>query len=170
MTTAHVTNIAHLIDLAPYAGCRIDDYDMTEVTNDFLEQIRSALPAGVIVCANGNVFANIEIIDEIRAVDWTALIRNIKVFPIFARHDVTKGFREVLSPSGLGTIITEAYDKNGSLTVVFGPNDIDDDGYAVEVVSDDDWSATQWAEGFSTQTVNGTRTEIEALARNWLKG
>lgn len=166
-TTTQITNIAQQLDLTDYAGEFVDDYDMDAVHADYVSMLDCDLPDGITLCANGDVIADIDLADQARNIDWSDLTSRRPVQEIFDRHDVTNRFRDVPSATGTGTV-TEGRDSDGNLVITFGPDTLDGDGNPVEE-SDDSWTITQWIDGCPRQTINDTRTEIEHLARKWMK-
>lgn len=86
-TTTSVTNIRHLLDLRAYANTFADDYDMGAIHAQFLAELNGALPPGIHVTSSGEVFADMDMADAARAIDWAAVVNGIEVALIFERND-----------------------------------------------------------------------------------
>jgi|GEM_PF-564703 len=87
MTSTPITNIADLFDLSAYAGDFIGDYDMPAVTRAYISAIGDLAPDGVLVFANGDVIAELDVADEARHINWKELADSIDVAPIFRAHE-----------------------------------------------------------------------------------
>jgi phage terminase small subunit len=89
-TTTQITNIADKLDLTDYAGDFIGDYDMDAVHAEYVERINRYLPSGVSLANNGEVFADIEVADLAREINWDLFLdEEITADDIFERHDRT---------------------------------------------------------------------------------
>ena len=169
-TTTQITNIAHLLDLTDYAGDFVDDYDMDAVHADYLAAINDEMPLdGVTVCANGDVIADLDAADDARELDWKAVADHVGAQPIFERHDVTSRITCTYDADGFGKVIREGRDAAGDRLVVWGPDTRDADGQVVDEITDEHWIGTLWDNDTPRSTNAGTRDEIEALARRWMK-
>ena len=60
------------------------DFDTEAVDDAVLAQLNLLAPAGVVVHRNGTVFANEDVADEARRVDWPALLKQIDLDQILA--------------------------------------------------------------------------------------
>lgn len=169
-TTTQITNIAHLLDLTPYAGDFIDDYDMTAVYADYLAAVNEEiLLDGVQVLFNGDVIATVDTADDARDIDWKAVTDHVNAAPIFERHDVTDRIRDTYSDDGFGKVNREGFDTDGNLIAAWGPDTRDENGDVVAEIDDQHWIATRWDNGDPIATETGTKAEIEKLAREWMK-
>ena len=90
MPTTQITNIAHKLDLTDYVGEFIDDYDMDAVYCDYVSMLNGDLPDGITLTRNGDVYAEVELADEARDIDWDEFIEDHDVAPIFERHGKTR--------------------------------------------------------------------------------
>lgn len=170
MTTTHVTNIAHLLDLTAYAGDFIDDYDMDAVNADYLAAVNDEiLLDGVVVCGNGDVIAPVDSADDARSIDWEMVTGHIKVQAIFERHDVTTRINKTYDADGFGKVVREGHDADGNLIAAWGPDTRDENGAVVDELDDQYWIATRYDNGNPIATETGTKAEIEKLARGWMK-
>ena len=89
-TTTQITNIAEKLDLTAYAGDFVGDYDMVAVHTEYVERINQWLPAGITVANNGDVFAELEMVDRAREFAWDCFLdEEITAEDIFERHDRT---------------------------------------------------------------------------------
>lgn len=62
------------------------DFDTVAVDDAVLAELNRLAPMGVEVHRNGKVFADPGAVDTARAVDWTALLKQIDVDEILAEH------------------------------------------------------------------------------------
>jgi len=62
------------------------DFDTEAVDDAVLAQLNLLAPAGVVVHRNGKAYADEEVADEARAIDWAALLKRIDVDQILADH------------------------------------------------------------------------------------
>ena len=87
MTTTHITNIAHRLDISDYAGAFVEDYDMEKINAEYLEKINQKLPVGIVVAANGDVISDLEVAGWAREIYWDEITNEIDVDEIFERND-----------------------------------------------------------------------------------
>ena len=62
------------------------DFDSEGVDDAVLAELNRMVPAGVVVHRNGRAFADDNVADEARAIDWDALLKRIDVEQILAEH------------------------------------------------------------------------------------
>jgi hypothetical protein len=62
------------------------DFDTEAVDDQVLAQLNLLVPAGVVVHRNGMAYADEEVADEARAIDWPALLGQIDIDQILAEH------------------------------------------------------------------------------------
>jgi hypothetical protein len=62
------------------------DFDVEAVDDAILAVLNSLLPAGVVVHRNGKAYADADVADEARAIDWDELLSRIDVDQILADH------------------------------------------------------------------------------------
>lgn len=62
------------------------DFDTEAVDDAILAELNRMLPRGVVVERSGRVFAEEEVAEEARSLDWEALLRSIDVDQILAEH------------------------------------------------------------------------------------
>jgi hypothetical protein len=60
------------------------DFDVKAADDQILAQLNALVPAGVVVHRNGKVFAEEDVTDEARGIDWAALLGTIDVDEILA--------------------------------------------------------------------------------------
>jgi hypothetical protein len=120
-TTTQITNIAHLLDLADYAGDFLADYDMDAIRSDFIDEIQARLPSGVTLLGNGEVIADIDVDDQARELDWDEILEDIDVAPIFERHDLTSRIQLDYDADGFGQVVRKVHDTAGNVLIAWGP-------------------------------------------------
>lgn len=93
-TTTQVTTITLLnIEDIDWDGHEAA-YDMDAIRSDYRDAIQALLPAGVTLALNGMVFADVEVADEAREIDWsqfedtTAFGQSVDFWAIAANHVV----------------------------------------------------------------------------------
>lgn len=62
------------------------DFDSQAADDAVLAQLNSLVPSGVVVHRNGKAFADADIADKARQLDWQALLKQIDVEQILADH------------------------------------------------------------------------------------
>jgi hypothetical protein len=62
------------------------DFDTEAVDDAILAELNRMLPRGIVVERSGKVFAEEEVADEARALDWEGMLRRIDVDQILAEH------------------------------------------------------------------------------------
>jgi hypothetical protein len=170
MTTTHITNIAHMLDLTDYAGDFIDDYDMATVHADYVSMLNCDLPDGITLHANGDVIAELPLADQARDIDWADLTNERNVQPIFERHDLTDRIQLDYDADGFGKVVRKVHDTAGNLIVAWGPDTRDENGHGVDEISDEHWIGTHYDDDYPRTTFTGTRAEVFAWALNLIKG
>ena len=85
-TTTQITNIADKLDIDSYAGEFAGD--MKAVYEDYVTRLNEALPRGVTLARNGDVYAIVDLADEARDIDWDELIGSHDPADLFERHDL----------------------------------------------------------------------------------
>lgn len=86
MTTTHITDIGHLLDLAGVYGDYAADFDTDAVLSDYVSALDDAAGEGVHVTRSGVVYAEVDQADRARELDWKALADDIDVTAILDRH------------------------------------------------------------------------------------
>lgn len=87
MTTTHITNIAHRLDISDYAGALVEDYDMEKINAEYLAKINGLLPVGIEVFENGDVISDLDVAGWAREIYWDEITAAIDVDEIFERND-----------------------------------------------------------------------------------
>ena len=62
------------------------DFDTEAVDDAILAELNRMLPDGIVVERNGKVYAEENVADEARALDWDALLQRVDVDQILAEH------------------------------------------------------------------------------------
>ncbi|WP_285117233.1 hypothetical protein [Leifsonia sp. fls2-241-R2A-40a] len=62
------------------------DFDTEAVDDAILAELNRMLPPGIVVERSGKVFAEEEVADQARSIDWEELLRRIDVDQILAEH------------------------------------------------------------------------------------
>jgi hypothetical protein len=62
------------------------DFDAEGVDDAVLAELNRMVPAGVVVHRNGKVFADDSAVEAAKSVDWDALLKQIDVDQILAKH------------------------------------------------------------------------------------
>jgi hypothetical protein len=83
MAQVEITTVSYTVSADYYAEVGAD-FDTEAVDDAVLAQLNLKLPAGVVVHRNGKAFADEEVADEARAIDWDALLASIDVDQILA--------------------------------------------------------------------------------------
>jgi len=87
MTTIEITTTSILDVPDDYYGDYYDDYDHDAIRSDYRDAIQALLPEGVTLALNGQVFADLDVADEARQIDWREIAEEVDFDAIVARHD-----------------------------------------------------------------------------------
>ena len=85
MAKIDVGTVSYTVSADYYAEVGAD-FDTEAVDDAVLAQLNLLAPAGVVVHRNGTAYADEEVADEARAIDWAALLKRIDVDQILADH------------------------------------------------------------------------------------
>ena len=87
MTTTQIGTFDYTIP-ADYYGDFAHEYDTEAIDAEVLAQLNALLPDGVTIAANGMIFAEAEVADEAREIDWRELLDQIDVDAIMIKHEI----------------------------------------------------------------------------------
>ncbi len=62
------------------------DFDTEAVDDAVLAKLNALLPTGVVVHRNGKAFADADVAEAAREIDWTALLEQIDIDELLAEH------------------------------------------------------------------------------------
>jgi hypothetical protein len=62
------------------------DFDTEAVDDAVLAKLNTLVPMGVVVHRNGKAYADADVADAAKNIDWTALLKQIDVDEILAEH------------------------------------------------------------------------------------
>ncbi|CAN5143913.1 hypothetical protein BH11ACT4_BH11ACT4_08670 [soil metagenome] len=85
MAQIEITTIEYTLS-ADYLATVGADFDVEAVDDAILARLNDIVPPGVIVHRNGTVFADEDIADEARAIDWPDLLGRVDIDQILADH------------------------------------------------------------------------------------
>ncbi|MCU1405209.1 MAG: hypothetical protein JWQ43_1512 [Glaciihabitans sp.] len=86
MTEAiEVATVSYTVS-ADYLATVGADFDTTAVDDAVLAALNTLVPAGVVVHRNGKAFAEPDVAESARGIDWDALLAQIDVEQILAEH------------------------------------------------------------------------------------
>jgi DNA-binding phage protein len=106
-TTTQITNIASKFDLNSYAGQFAGDFDMEAVHADYVTRLNEALPRGITLARNGDVYADVDVADEARDIDWDEFIGDYDPADLFERHDRTAELLSAVTDAAQTAILAE---------------------------------------------------------------
>lgn len=86
MTTTQTGTIDYTVP-AEYFGDYTGDFDMDAINAEVLDELNALLPDGVSVAANGMIFAEIDLADQAREIDFRELLDQIDVATIANAHE-----------------------------------------------------------------------------------
>ena len=89
MTTTQIGTFDYTIPAEFYGGYA-GHFDTDAINDEVLDELNAMLPRGVTVARNGMIFAEVEMADEAREIDFAELLDAIDVATIANAHDVTK--------------------------------------------------------------------------------
>lgn len=85
MDQVEVGTVAYTVS-ADYFATVGADFDSEAVDDAVLAQLNRLVPMGVVVHRNGKAYADANVADEARAIDWDRLLKKIDVDQILADH------------------------------------------------------------------------------------
>lgn len=86
MTTTQTGTFDYTVP-AEYFGDYTGDFDMDAINAEVLDELNALLPDGVSVAANGMIFAEIDLADQAREIDFRDLLDQIDVATIANAHE-----------------------------------------------------------------------------------
>ncbi len=86
MTYTQVGNFDYTIP-GEYFGDFADDFDTAAIDDDVCDAINAKLPDGVTLARNGMIFAELEVANEAREIDFAELLGAVDMEPILAKHE-----------------------------------------------------------------------------------
>ena len=89
MTTTQIGTFDYTIP-AEFYGDFASDFDTVAINAEVLAKLNALLPDGVTIAANGMIFAEVEMADEAREIDYREVLDAIDVATIANAHEVTK--------------------------------------------------------------------------------
>ena len=89
MTTTQIGTFDYTIP-AEFFGDYAGTFDIDAINDEVLDELNAMLPRGVTVARNGMIFAEVEMADEAREIDFAELLDAIDVATIANAHEVTK--------------------------------------------------------------------------------
>lgn len=88
MTTTQTGTFDYTVP-AEYFGDYTGDFDMDAINAEVLDELNALLPDGVSVAANGMIFAEVDLADHAREIDWRELLDQIDVDAIASEHELS---------------------------------------------------------------------------------
>ena len=87
MTTTQIGTFDYTIP-AEFYGDFASDFDTVAINAEVLAKLNALLPDGVTIAANGMIFAEAEVADAARGIDWRELLDRIDVDTIMIKHEI----------------------------------------------------------------------------------
>ena len=72
---------------AEFFGDYAGDFDIDAINDEVLDELNAMLPRGVTVARNGMIFAEAEVADEAREIDYREVLDQIDVDAIIIKHE-----------------------------------------------------------------------------------
>lgn len=89
MTTTQIGSFDYTVP-AEFFGDFASDFDTVAINAEVLAKLNAMLPDGVTIAANGMIFAEVDLADAAREIDYRELLDAIDVATIANAHEVTK--------------------------------------------------------------------------------
>lgn len=86
MTTTQLSRSFDYTLPVEFFGGFEDDFDIDAINDEVCEAINALLPEGVVLCRNGMVIADVELVDLASRIDFRELSDGIELEPILKRH------------------------------------------------------------------------------------
>ena len=87
MTTTQIGTFDYTIP-AEFYGDFASDFDTVAINAEVLAKLNALLPDGVTIAANGMIFAEAEVADAAREIDYSELLDQIDVDAIMIKHEI----------------------------------------------------------------------------------
>ena len=87
MTTTQIGTFDYTIP-AEFYGDYAGDFDTDAINAEILTKLNAMLPDGVTIAANGMIFAEVEMADEAREIDYREVLDQIDVDAIMIKHEI----------------------------------------------------------------------------------
>ena len=87
MTTTQIGTFDYTTP-AGFFGDYAGDFDIDAINDEVLDELNALLPDGVTIAANGMIFAEAEVADAARGIDWRELLDRIDVDTIMIKHEI----------------------------------------------------------------------------------
>ena len=88
MTTTQLGTFDYTVP-AEFYGDYASDYDIDAINTEVLDRLNTLLPEGVTIARNGMIFAEVEVADAAREIDYRELLDMVDADAIAAEHEVT---------------------------------------------------------------------------------
>lgn len=85
MSQTEITTVSYTLS-ADYLATVGADFDVEAIDDAILAKLNELVPAGVVVHRNGKAYAEEDVADDARAIDWDELLSRIDVDQILADH------------------------------------------------------------------------------------
>lgn len=85
MSQTEITTVPYTLS-ADYLATVGADFDVEAVDDAILAKLNELVPAGVVVHRNGKAYADDEVVESARSIDWDDLLGRIDVDQILADH------------------------------------------------------------------------------------
>ena len=86
MTTTQIGTFDYTIP-AEFYGDFASDFDTVAINAEVLAKLNALLPDGVTIAANGMIFAEAEVADAAREIDYSEVLDQIEVDAIIIKHE-----------------------------------------------------------------------------------
>ena len=86
MTTTQIGTFNYTIP-AEFYGDFASDFDTVAINAEVLAKLNALLPDGVTIAANGMIFAEAEVADAAREIDYREVLDQIEVDAIIIKHE-----------------------------------------------------------------------------------
>ena len=87
MTTTQIGTFDYTIP-AEFYGDFASDFDTVAINAEVLAKLNALLPDGVTIAANGMIFAEAEVADAAREIDYREVLDRIDVDTIMIKHEI----------------------------------------------------------------------------------
>ena len=85
MSQIEITTVSYTVS-ADYLATFGADFDAEAIDDAVLAQLNGLVPSGVTVHRNGKAYADEEVADAARSIDWDELLGRIELDQIIAEH------------------------------------------------------------------------------------
>ena len=159
MTSTEVANVSDLLDLSIWFGAYAGHFDVEAVTVEYVAALNELAGEGIAVTRSGVVFADLDMVDRARGIDWQALADLVDLESIASRHSAAAEC-DLVAELELGAGDALAADRAYGIALWYAWGRIDSGQYGAALTTQDGFD---FADGRRTAETQYARHETAML-------